>query len=70
MESLVLNIEGMHCPKCEARVEKAAAAVPGVSFAQADHKDDALLIKYDGEQSTLDSVKDAICALEDFALID
>lgn len=70
MESLVLNIEGMHCPKCEARVEKAVAAVPGVSFAQANHQNNELLLKYDGEQSTLDSVKNAICALEDFALID
>ncbi len=70
MESLVLKIEGMHCPKCEARVEKAVGAVPGVLLAQADHQDDALLLKYDGKQSTLDSVKNAISALEDFAVID
>lgn len=27
----ILKIEGMHCPNCKAAVEKAAAAIPGVS---------------------------------------
>ncbi len=33
-----LQVEGMMCPHCEAHVKKALEALPGVTAAQADHK--------------------------------
>ncbi len=33
---ITLKVEGMMCPKCEARVKKALEAVPGVESAAAD----------------------------------
>ena len=33
----ILNVEGMMCMHCEARVKKALEAIPGVESAAADH---------------------------------
>lgn len=33
----IINIEGMGCPHCEAKVKKALEAVPGVAEATASH---------------------------------
>ena len=35
MESIILKVEGMHCPKCDARVEKAVGAIEGVASVKA-----------------------------------
>ncbi len=34
---ITLKVEGMMCPKCEARTKKALEAVPGVEKAEASH---------------------------------
>jgi Cu2+-exporting ATPase len=33
-----MQVEGMMCPRCEARVQKALEALPGVEKAVADHE--------------------------------
>lgn len=62
-----LKVTGMHCPKCTARVEKAAGAIEGVEFVAADFEADKVELSYDGKPSTLAAVKDAIAA-EDFVV--
>ena len=37
MYKMTLNVDGMMCSHCEARVKKALEALPGVESAVADH---------------------------------
>lgn len=64
MAHLKLNVTGMHCPKCDARVEKAVGALDGVTAVSADHDADAVELDYDGNEQTLAAVKAAIEALD------
>ena len=38
MNTIVIHVEGMMCPHCEAHVTKALLALPGVTDCKADHK--------------------------------
>ena len=40
MAEETIKVTGMHCPKCDARVEKAVAAIAGVESVRADHEAD------------------------------
>ena len=44
-----INIEGMMCPHCEARVKSALEAVPGVETADVSHKKGAAKVKLSAE---------------------
>ena len=46
-ETIVLRIEGMHCPHCKARVEKALSDVKGVKSAvvDLDQKTASIIVK-------------------------
>lgn len=69
MEEITLKVTGMHCPKCDARVEKAVGAIAGVESAKADHESDSVTIAYDGAAETLAAARAAIVA-EDFTVED
>ena len=56
----VLKVNGMHCGNCKAAVEKAAAAVPGVSKAEVSLE--AAELRY--EESTPVDVADLKAAIE------
>ena len=45
---LTLNVEGMMCPKCEARVKKALEALTGVESAVADRTTGTAVVKGEG----------------------
>lgn len=60
MEKKTLTVRGMHCPKCDARVEKAVGALAGVEAVHADHEADAVEVTYDGAPQTLAAVRAAI----------
>ena len=47
MQTEVLTVEGMHCPKCEMRVEKALLKQAGVESAKADHEANTVEVTYD-----------------------
>lgn len=63
------KMTGMHCPKCDARVEKAVGAIAGVESVRADHEADKVELVYDGAPETLEAVKAAISG-EDFTVED
>ena len=46
---ITLNIEGMMCPHCEARVKKALEAIPEVAEAAPSHKKNNAVVKLNGE---------------------
>lgn len=46
-----LNIEGMMCEHCEARVKKALEALDNVNEAQVSHKDGTAVIGFDTDIS-------------------
>ncbi len=58
---LVLKVEGMMCPHCEARVKQCVENVAPGLIAVADHKTATVKITYDGEID-VQAVKDAIIA--------
>lgn len=69
MEEITLKVTGMHCPKCDARVEKAVGAIAGVESVRADHESDSVTIAYGGVAEILAAAKAAIAA-EDFTVED
>ena len=46
---ITLNIEGMMCPHCEARVKKALEAIPEVAEAAPSHEKNNAVVKLNGE---------------------
>ncbi len=46
---ITLNIEGMMCPHCEARVKKALEAFPEVAQATPSHENNNAVITLNGE---------------------
>lgn len=56
----ILKVTGMHCPKCDARVEKAVGALAGVESVRASHERDEVELDYDGAPETLAAVRAAI----------
>lgn len=69
MEEITLNVTGMHCPKCTARVEKSVGALSGVASVKADHEADEVVFSYDGAPETLNAAKAAITA-EEFTVVE
>ena len=45
---MLLKIEGMMCPHCEARVKKALEAVEGVKSAEVSHVSGTALVSLEG----------------------
>ena len=54
-----INVEGMMCEHCEATVQKALEALPGVSSAKASHKKGTVVVKLDNDVSD-DILKNAV----------
>ena len=44
-ETVTLNIEGMMCPHCEARVREALSALPGVEVLRVSHEENLAEIR-------------------------
>ena len=44
---ITLNIEGMMCVRCEARVKKALEGIDGVKEAVVSYKDGSAIVEYD-----------------------
>ncbi|MDG6243343.1 MAG: copper ion binding protein [Methanolobus sp.] len=55
-----INIEGMMCGHCQANVEKAIAAINGVSKVEVDLSGKKATITFDPETANLDSIKKAV----------
>lgn len=54
-----INIEGMMCPHCEARVKSALEAIPGVEGAEVSHKKGTAKVKL-GDEVPFDTLKAAV----------
>ena len=55
----IINVEGMMCEHCEATVQKALEALPGVSLAKASHKKGTVVVKLDNDVAD-DILKNAV----------
>ncbi len=66
MDKIVLNVEGMRCEHCKARVENALAGVDGVSRAEASLEGKKVVVEYDSASVGLQLLKDAVedCGFE------
>ena len=43
--NIVINVDGMMCPHCEARVKKACEAIEGVTLATPSHVEGTVVIE-------------------------
>lgn len=60
-ETVSLDVEGMHCEKCVARVKEALEAVEGVTGAQVSLENNAATVEGHGiDNATLTAAVDAI----------
>jgi copper chaperone CopZ len=62
MSEIGLNVNGMHCPSCEALVREDIGDISGVQGVDADHKKGTVKVRYEGALD-LAKVKSAIAAL-------
>ena len=64
MKKEVLNVMGMSCVHCEARVNAAVGEIEGVKTCKANAVKDRVTVKYDETKTTLKAIIDAIIAAE------
>jgi len=62
VKKTTITVEGMSCGHCEARVEKAAKSLAGITSAKADHLQNSLTVEYDPDQVTVDRLVAAVKA--------
>lgn len=55
-----LNVEGMSCEHCKARVESAVSGVSGVTSAEVSLENNSVSFEYDGEEKTVAAVSQAV----------
>ncbi|MTV48926.1 copper chaperone CopZ [Heliobacillus mobilis] len=60
MTDITLKVEGMSCGHCKAAVEKALNNLTGVSKAEVNLAAKEVAISFDGTQTSVDVIKEAI----------
>lgn len=55
-----LNVEGMSCSHCENTVKKSVGELNGVSLVTVDLKGGKVIVEYDPERVSIDTIKDTI----------
>jgi len=58
----LLQVNGMSCDGCEATIEKSVSKLPGIFEVKADHEDSTTLVKFDGNQTNLEKIGEAIAS--------
>lgn len=57
---MVLNVEGMTCSHCENAVKKSVGALGGVDSVTVDLKGKKVMVEYDSDKVTLNTIKETI----------
>ncbi len=60
METVILNVNGMHCKSCEILLKEELEDLEGVFSALPDNNKSEVILKFDGTNETLDLVRDTI----------
>ena len=60
MKSVTLNVTGMTCASCVAKIEKALASVVGVSSASVNFATEKATVEYDPSQASRADIEQAI----------
>jgi len=60
IQTVTLNVEGMHCTGCENTIKKSVGELPGVKAVTASHTDGLTSVVFDTVQSNLPAIKAAI----------
>jgi len=55
-----MKVTGMHCPGCENKIQKVLPRIESVENVQADREADTVLFDSDGEEATMQAVKEKI----------
>ena len=63
MKATTLSVTGMKCSHCEANVQNALLAVPGVKLAKADRANNKVDVEYDEQLVKPAQLADAVNAL-------
>jgi copper chaperone CopZ len=60
MEHLTLHVTGMDCGGCENAVKRAVSSIAGVSNVTASHKEERVVVDYDGARTDRAAIANAI----------
>lgn len=60
VEQITMSVEGMKCPKCKAKVEKALGGLEGVRAFSVDLATGQTSVSYDAEKTSFDMLKQAV----------
>lgn len=60
MAAITLNVEGMSCGHCQARIEKALMEIEGIERVEVSLEKAQVAVEYDQEKVGLDQIKEAI----------
>ncbi len=60
MERRVIQVSGMSCSHCNEAVKRAVGRLPGISFVDADYRENKVVIEYDPGATDLEAVYRAI----------
>ena len=64
MVKTTLKVTGMHCEGCENRIKKMLPRIDTVENVEADHNNDKVVFESNGNDDTLQMVKEKIADLE------
>lgn len=56
----VINIEGMHCHRCEQAIQRALASLPGVFEVEVDFPSRQASVLFDGNQVSIEELMETI----------
>ena len=60
MTTETITVKGMSCAHCEARVNNALSALPGVKDSKASAKKSSVTVRFDETAVTLDAIRNAV----------
>jgi len=60
METIKLNVEGMHCPSCEILISDELKELDGVKNAKVNHKSGITEVEFDSSKTTKEQIIETI----------
>ncbi len=60
MQAAEFEVIGMTCGGCEAHVEHAVGALPGIAEVKASYESEKAIVQFDGSKTNLEQIKEAI----------
>lgn len=70
MTKKIFPIVGMHCASCKALIESVVSDLDGVSSVMVNYAAEKMVVEYDPEKVTIDTLKEAVASAGTYTLVD